>query len=62
MERLAQLVIVPVVQAQFRVVDEFPASERGERRLRLDRPFVKMAGRQGRSVARVSACRHNPRL
>lgn len=30
MERLAQLVIVPVVQAQFRVVDTFAASERGE--------------------------------
>ena len=30
MERLAQLVIVPVVQAQFNVVSEFPASERGE--------------------------------
>jgi dUTP pyrophosphatase len=30
MERLAQLVIVPVVQASFNVVDEFPASERGE--------------------------------
>ncbi|RST55222.1 dUTP diphosphatase [Variovorax sp. MHTC-1] len=30
MERLAQLVIVPVVQAQFRVVSEFPPSERGE--------------------------------
>ncbi|BDT68183.1 deoxyuridine 5'-triphosphate nucleotidohydrolase [Comamonadaceae bacterium OS-1] len=30
MERLAQLVIVPVVQAQFHVVTEFPASERGE--------------------------------
>ncbi len=29
MERLAQLVIVPVVQAQFRVVTEFGASERG---------------------------------
>ncbi|MBC5782415.1 dUTP diphosphatase [Ramlibacter sp. USB13] len=29
MERLAQLVIVPVVQAGFRVVDEFPPSERG---------------------------------
>ena len=29
-ERIAQLVIVPVVQAQFRVVDEFAASERGE--------------------------------
>lgn len=30
MERLAQLVIVPVVQAQFRVVDDFAvASERG---------------------------------
>ena len=30
MERIAQLVIVPVVQAQFNVVAEFPASERGE--------------------------------
>ena len=30
MERLAQLVIVPVVQAAFQVVAEFPASERGE--------------------------------
>ena len=30
LERLAQLVIVPVVQAQFNVVSEFPASERGE--------------------------------
>ena len=29
MERLAQLVIVPVVQAAFRIVDEFEASERG---------------------------------
>ena len=28
-ERIAQLVIVPVVQAQFQVVDEFAASERG---------------------------------
>lgn len=30
MERIAQLVIVPVVQVQFNVVTEFPASERGE--------------------------------
>ena len=30
MERLAQLVIVPVVQAQFNIVSEFPATERGE--------------------------------
>lgn len=30
MERLAQLVIVPVVQAEFRVVDAFEASSRGE--------------------------------
>ncbi|MEM5331525.1 dUTP diphosphatase [Paraburkholderia sp. JHI2823] len=29
LERLAQLVIVPVVQAQFNVVDDFEASERG---------------------------------
>ncbi|QXL84908.1 dUTP diphosphatase [Comamonas sp. NLF-1-9] len=31
MERLAQLVIVPVVQAQFREVEEFVASDRGRR-------------------------------
>jgi len=30
MERIAQLVVVPVVQAQFNVVQEFPASQRGE--------------------------------
>lgn len=30
MERIAQMVIVPVVQAAFRRVDEFEASERGE--------------------------------
>ena len=30
LERIAQLVIVPVVQAQFRLVDSFDASERGE--------------------------------
>ncbi len=30
MERIAQLVIVPVVQASFRRVDEFGASERGD--------------------------------
>ena len=30
MERIAQLVIVPVVQAEFNVVTEFPASQRGE--------------------------------
>lgn len=30
LDRLAQLVIVPVVQAQFRVVAEFGASDRGE--------------------------------
>ncbi len=29
MERLAQLVIVPVIQAQFSVVDDFAPSERG---------------------------------
>lgn len=29
-ERIAQMVIVPVVQAEFRVVDEFDASARGE--------------------------------
>ncbi len=30
MERLAQLVIVPVVQARLNVVDEFPPTQRGE--------------------------------
>ena len=30
MERIAQLVIVPVVQAQFNLVSEFAASQRGE--------------------------------
>ncbi|SAL54965.1 deoxyuridine 5'-triphosphate nucleotidohydrolase [Caballeronia sordidicola] len=29
LERLAQLVIVPVVQATFNIVDEFPVSDRG---------------------------------
>lgn len=29
-ERIAQMVIVPVVQAQFRIVDEFGDSQRGE--------------------------------
>jgi dUTP pyrophosphatase len=29
MERLAQMVIVPVVQAQFNIVEEFDVSERG---------------------------------
>ncbi len=30
MERIAQLVIVPVIQANFHVVDEFTTSDRGE--------------------------------
>lgn len=30
MERIAQLVVVPVMQARFNVVGEFPLSERGE--------------------------------
>ncbi|WP_026300954.1 dUTP diphosphatase, partial [Thioalkalivibrio sp. ALE23] len=29
-DRIAQLVIVPVIQPQFRVVEEFEASERGD--------------------------------
>ena len=29
MERMAQLVIVPVMQAKFNIVDDFPLSERG---------------------------------
>lgn len=29
-DRIAQMVIVPVLQAEFKVVDEFEASERGE--------------------------------
>jgi dUTP pyrophosphatase len=30
MERIAQLVLVPVVQAKFEVVEDFDASHRGE--------------------------------
>ena len=30
LERIAQLVIIPVIQVQFNVVDEFVASDRGE--------------------------------
>ena len=30
MERVAQLMIVPMMQAEFNVVEDFPASERGE--------------------------------
>ena len=30
LERIAQLVIVPVLHADFNIVEEFPASERGE--------------------------------
>jgi dUTP pyrophosphatase len=30
LDRLAQLVVVPVVQVAFNVVDEFPASDRGD--------------------------------
>jgi dUTP pyrophosphatase len=30
MDRIAQMVIVPVVQARFRLVDEFAESSRGE--------------------------------
>jgi dUTP pyrophosphatase len=30
LERIAQLMVVPVVQAEFDIVDEFAASERGE--------------------------------
>jgi dUTP pyrophosphatase len=30
LERLAQLVIVPVVQAEFNVVEDFATSQRGE--------------------------------
>ena len=30
LERIAQMIIVPVMQAQFRVVDQFESSQRGE--------------------------------
>ena len=41
MERLAQLVVVPVVQAQFNVVSEFAeTSERGGRWVRVDRKAI----------------------
>ena len=35
MDRIAQLVVVPVVQVEFEVVEEFAASARAHRRLRL---------------------------
>ena len=41
LERLAQLVIVPVVQAEFNVVDDFEASRARRRRLRQHGPSVK---------------------
>ncbi|NCX23116.1 MAG: dUTP diphosphatase, partial [Betaproteobacteria bacterium] len=30
LERIAQMIIVPVMQARFRVVDQFESSQRGE--------------------------------
>jgi dUTP pyrophosphatase len=30
MDRIAQLIVVPIVHLEFNVVDEFPASDRGE--------------------------------
>jgi dUTP pyrophosphatase len=41
MERIAQLVIVPVMQAQFKVVGEFAPSARGEGWLRLNRQALR---------------------
>jgi hypothetical protein len=45
MERLAQLVIVPVVQARFNVVTDFPATAARGGRLRLDRQGLSRAAR-----------------
>ena len=46
MERLAQLVIVPVVQAQFNVVEEFPRHRTRRGRLRIDRQGLSPRGRE----------------
>ena len=39
-ERIAQMVVVPVVQMEFEIVDEFSVSDRGGRRLRQLRDEV----------------------
>ena len=46
-ERIAQLVIVPVVQAEFRVVESFDASERGSGGFGSTGRVVKMVRRAG---------------
>ena len=50
-ERIAQLVIVPVVQARFHVVDAFDESAPRRRRVRLDRPRLGRASAGGCSAA-----------
>jgi hypothetical protein len=63
LERIAQLVIVPVVQAQFRVVESFEASAR-RRRLRLDRramsPRPLSAAWRRQAARRVQSTLHRP--
>ena len=47
MERIAQLVIVPVPQASFNLVDDFGTeTERRQRRLRLDRERLTLDARR----------------
>ena len=56
MERIAQMVIVPVVQAAFRRVDEFDASARGEGGFGSTgkRPERRPAARRWRQCGRAS--------
>ena len=53
LDRLAQLVIVPVVQARWRVVDDFAASERAGGRVREHGEVA-----SGGDVAVASSCGH----
>ena len=55
MERLAQLVIVPVVQAQFHVVARVPAQRARRRRLRLDRQALTERAALGRAPGKGPA-------
>lgn len=54
MERLAQLVVVPVVQAHFNVVSEFAAPSARRGRLRFHRQTLTRFGRAGRFQFRIA--------
>ena len=60
-ERVAQLVLVPVVQARFEVVNDFDASARGEGRFRPFRPVLSPRWR-GDMAARSRYSRRRPNL